>query len=106
MKNPYVIGFFLVFLIAIILVIDFSPRQYHYPEPEQPICIDGETKSCIVGSCNGTMACRNGKWSVCKWEILCEPGSRVPCSSEGCFNGIKICNECGTGYGNCTPILP
>lgn len=67
-------------------------------------CSDGETKTCTSGICTGLRTCRGGQWGDCSVNQLCSPGSKVSCSENGCINGQKICNACGTGYGICTPV--
>jgi hypothetical protein len=72
------------------------------PEPEkEPACSANETISCTIGSCPGTMECKNGEWGRCRIESICKPGAHYPCNSDGCSDGYKICNSCGTGFGRC-----
>ena len=65
------------------------------------VCQNGETRECIVDSCIGVSTCNNAKWSMCIWDRICEPGSRIACTEYGCTKGFKECNACGTGYGEC-----
>jgi hypothetical protein len=74
--------------------IDLSP---------EPLCGNGETSSCASGNCAGIRTCRNGRWGDCTVKQICTPGTKTSCSENGCANGYKICNTCGTGFGTCTP---
>ncbi len=65
------------------------------------VCIENSTASCTIKNCSGTMTCKNGKWLSCRLNITCTPGSKAPCVENTCIVGYKICNECGTDYGEC-----
>lgn len=107
MKSPGIILFF-IFLFAIIAYIVFfasaQPLELHYPVEKPPICEDGQKKSCMVDNCTGTSICEDNSWSVCSWERVCDPGSRIACVENGCAIGYRECNECGTGYSPC-PVV-
>ncbi|MEW6036121.1 MAG: hypothetical protein AB1529_05900 [Candidatus Micrarchaeota archaeon] len=79
-----------------------SPEE---PAPSKPsVCRDGQTQYCSSGGCSGASTCIGGVWSGCKWEQVCTPGSRVPCTKEGCFYAVRECNACGSAWGPCTGV--
>ncbi|MDE1798134.1 MAG: hypothetical protein KGH63_01880, partial [Candidatus Micrarchaeota archaeon] len=54
--------------------------------------------------CPGTQACENSRWGECApLPPICQPGARVPCSSNTCAFGLAQCNACGTGWLECRP---
>ncbi|MFH2106438.1 MAG: hypothetical protein ABII22_04205 [Candidatus Micrarchaeota archaeon] len=65
------------------------------------VCTEGAMQNCTYNSCNGYSQCENGKWSYCKMKPVCVPGSKSSCTDNGCVNGYKVCNDCGTDYGDC-----
>ena len=67
----------------------------------KPQCEEGESIPCEIDGCNGMRICENKLWSSCKLNTICEPGSKEFCYENSCVNGYKICNVCGTGYGDC-----
>jgi len=67
----------------------------------KPQCKEGESISCEIDGCNGIRVCENKLWSPCKLDTICEPGSKEFCYENSCVNGYKMCNVCGTGYGDC-----
>ncbi len=66
-------------------------------------CVDGLTRFCELGGCVGITTCLSGRWGGCQFDSVCRPGTTAPCTRDGCAYGIKMCNECGTGYGSCIP---
>ena len=64
-------------------------------------CEEGANKTCYIENCEGYSTCINGKWSECRLNIVCNPGSKKPCIVGGCIKGYAVCNECGTGYEGC-----
>jgi len=68
------------------------------PEPD---CQEGDSKACSVDSCSGLSYCIEGRWSACRWDRVCSPGTLAPCLSGGCAYAYKACDECGAGYGPC-----
>ncbi|MFA6530922.1 MAG: hypothetical protein WCT31_04280 [Candidatus Micrarchaeia archaeon] len=66
-------------------------------------CENGQTKTCMSGSCQGSSECAGGHWTPCYVKKICMPGTNSSCGDASCANGYKICNECGNGYGVCTP---
>lgn len=104
MKSPVIILFFVLLLGIIaytILFVSGGRVDLHYPSESTALCGEGQTRPCQVGNCSGTSTCKGGSWSSCRLEIVCEPGSRISCSEEGCVYGFRECDECGAGYGPC-----
>ena len=66
-------------------------------------CIEEQTKECITeNGCDGKQYCKNGEWTACyKNDVICKPGSTTTCAINPCTAGIKTCNDCGTGWGEC-----
>ncbi len=98
--------FFLVFIVAamailIIYVIASIPQETEEEKTGTKECREGETKDCMKGPCSGTQNCSNGTWGICIIERICEPGEVVPCVVDSCASAYKVCNDCGTGYGEC-----
>ena len=101
MKIDHVIAAAVVLSALVIVFLFFMPPMEEViPEPE-PICENGETKTCFAGNCRGEQVCISGRWSACRLHMICIPGSKAPCIEFGCVSGYKTCNECGTGYGEC-----
>ena len=98
--------FFLVFIVAALAIlvaylISSIPQETEEEEPETKECSNGEIRDCMKGPCNGTQNCSDGMWGSCTVERICEPGEVVPCAVDSCASAYKICNDCGTGYGEC-----
>ncbi|VVB66473.1 Uncharacterised protein [Candidatus Gugararchaeum adminiculabundum] len=76
------------------------------PPPSAPACTEGAVENCTreSDSCPGTHSCYKGRWSGCAVPKICVPGNRVSCATqdETCSYGAKVCNPCGTGWGDCT----
>ena len=66
-----------------------------------PECSDEAVYSCKLGPCEGVRECKNGIYRQCQLKKICEPGSISSCNEHGCATGRRVCNECGTGYGEC-----
>lgn len=94
-------------LVVVIAYVSFfavsGTVDLHYPveNGQEGYCVEGQTRDCAVGACNGTSTCVNSRWGGCKWKTLCTPGTKAPCLEHGCAYAYKECNECGTGYGPC-----
>jgi len=97
---------FLVFMLLAIaalvyvLVYGAAERSEEMPEAEKQ-CDEGKSGPCMKGPCEGTRSCTNGTWGACIVQKTCEPGEVVPCAKNGCASAYKVCNGCGTGYGEC-----
>jgi hypothetical protein len=98
----------LAFLAAFLIVLVYSlflanpqPVDLHYPGLDEITCQDGKVRQCSVGNCTGTSTCSDGDWGPCKLERVCTPGEQLPCLKQGCAKGFKVCNDCGTAYGEC-----
>jgi len=87
-----------VLLLAFPMTEDVPPVEASPPAAE---CNDGQMTECTLGSCPGKMTCTGGEWGRCMIAIICDPGKHYPCREEGCSEGYRICNSCGTGYGDC-----
>ncbi len=115
MKFYQIISMFLVFFLISTLayVFIYSPAL-SLPKSESTssiethsyekkiVCTDGANFSCMLGPCDGIRTCKKGQWSECYIIKVCFPGSNTSCNENGCAVGHKTCNECGTGYGECT----
>ncbi len=104
MKNFALVSFFALLSAILIYTFFFATggrADLQYPVEEAAVCKEGLTQHCMVGNCSGLSACRNGRWTACRWEMVCEPGSRASCIEGGCVKGYKECDECGTSYGPC-----
>ena len=67
-------------------------------------CDGKEKRACTLSGCPGTQTCYNGVYGSCVLpKRVCVPGRSIGCSSDSCKFGYMKCNECGTGYGPCTP---
>lgn len=69
-------------------------------------CSGDEFISCKMaeGGCTGKKYCVSGKFGECARELqVCQPGARLRCSLNSCSFGEAICNECGSGWGECLP---
>ncbi|VVB57614.1 Uncharacterised protein [uncultured archaeon] len=68
-------------------------------------CAGGTNRTCADSrGCAGQSVCTGGVWSVCRLpERICDPGARIPCSTDSCHWGFSICNSCGTAWGECLP---
>ncbi len=68
-------------------------------------CASGQTSDCALpNGCTGIRVCVNNGWSACATlPKVCQPGSKRGCTMENsCSYGFKVCNSCGTAYGDCT----
>lgn len=106
-REPDIPIFLIGALIVLVVLYIFSFWQGHgavgVNEPYlQRECEEGTTKQCMIDNCTGLAICRSGKWEGCRLELVCTPGSIMPCIEDYCVIGYKRCNECGTGYENCT----
>lgn len=98
-----------LFLFAVLLYVFFTPPKTTVKNTEptiikQSVCQAGNNRTCNVGACKGTETCNNGQWGNCLVATICTPGKTYPCMFKGCSCGVKVCNECGTGYSNCTNL--
>ncbi|MBU0527740.1 hypothetical protein KKE92_04625 [Candidatus Micrarchaeota archaeon] len=104
MKNPIPLIFIFLLFLSLALIFLFTISNPVSPKinaTNTKVCQNGETVECTVSSCTGVSTCHNAKWSMCIWDRICDPGSRVACAESGCSKGFKECNSCGTGYGEC-----
>lgn len=93
---------FTAFIVAVIIIAFVPLPQIEEPgEPGIPECNEGQTKECMRGPCEGIQTCIDGVWNKCTVEVICTPGTSTPCVSNHCSSAYKICNDCGTGYGEC-----
>lgn len=69
---------------------------------KKSVCTDGQDTTCKTGSCDGIKTCKSGQWTECFLVKVCLPGTNTSCNENGCAVGYKTCNDCGTGYGECT----
>ncbi|MFA5381773.1 MAG: hypothetical protein WC356_01310 [Candidatus Micrarchaeia archaeon] len=110
--NLYEILFILVISVSILFVIFIGIQKTETIKQNKEIdnltinnieCFENETKDCItINNCDGVIYCRNGKWTNCyKNKVICVPNSSTTCALTPCSAGIKICNECGTEWGEC-----
>lgn len=89
-------------------------QSYAPPAPEKGIylqqgeaappaaeCAGNETRQCEVNGCAGRQACQYSAWGVCSFSKVCVPGERISCSLNGCSFGYRVCNDCGSGFGDC-----
>lgn len=95
-----VIAALFIILIVSFLFIRPRPAELEYGE-EEPLCIENQTKECLVGNCTGASTCTGGGWGPCRLELVCTPGETVPCLDGPCVCGYKECNECGSAFGPC-----
>ena len=120
-QNLLLAAFVLVFLIFLAYLLFFSPSaasangnsagrtnpglQAGAPAPKSQ-CTDGDTLQCTTEKgCQGYMICRNGAFGGCLTnQQVCRPGTRTWCTENGCSQGYRYCNDCGSGYGPC--VLP
>ena len=66
------------------------------------VCKSGESKDCNDDNeCSGKSVCIGGFWTGCITEKICSPEAKTACVENFCAVGYKICNKCGTGYGDC-----
>ncbi len=99
---PIILFLFLAMAIVYYFFIAGDVPQAPEPPPKQlPGCEEGISSICMVGTCEGTKECVDGEWGTCVLEQVCEPGRIYPCSEYGCSPGYRICDLCGTGYGDC-----
>lgn len=71
-------------------------------EEKKAECVDNSVISCTTKEgCVGIKKCRNGVWSECIVVKKCLPGEKRACYINSCEMGYQICNECGTGFGEC-----
>ncbi len=102
----------LVLLILLISVVAYSFFVLPLPIAEkektyggsrsQPRCCEGEKRACVNDlGCDGESICFNGAWTGCTVQKTCNPGERALCIENFCSTSYKICNQCGTGYGEC-----
>jgi len=89
-------------MVAVIIIVFVPPPEMEgAEEPWIPDCNEGQTRECVRGPCEGIQTCINGSWNKCTVEVICTPGTKTPCVVEHCSSAYKICNNCGTGYGEC-----
>lgn len=88
-------------ILSVWLAVFGLPAPPQGPPPPLPLCNDGETKPCSAGDCNGTSTCSGGEWGGCRWVQSCTPGSVQMCFHNTCAYAVRVCNECGTGFGPC-----
>ena len=98
----------LLFVSVYYFFVQFIPSVIIHKNPtvSVPSCTPNTVETCIVGSCVGVRECTNeSNWGPCVVEHVCVPGDREPCTTikGGCINGVKTCNDCGTGWGPCIP---
>ena len=104
-EKSFLLLVFAAFVVGVIIAVYIPPPELEEAEePELPECSEGKTKECMRGPCEGIQTCINGTWSKCAVEVICTPGTKTPCVSNHCSSAYKICNDCGTGYGEC--IVP
>ncbi|MCX6770327.1 MAG: hypothetical protein NT051_06690 [Candidatus Micrarchaeota archaeon] len=67
-------------------------------------CTEGQTKQCNLSDCKGTISCETGRFTECRLgRKVCIPKSRTGCNLDGCHFGLRECDSCGTGFGECLP---
>jgi len=75
-----------------------------------PECEEGITQECTTSSgCSGQQTCIGGTWGDCELSApACEPNAVETCTpiinetSCNSFTGSKTCNDCGTGFSECS----
>jgi len=102
-KNAFPLLFILLSLLFVASIfIFFKPTLAIQSDDVLTLnCSDGQIRNCTIRGCPGSSVCVEGEWHGCKWDTICSPGSIEPCLSYGCAYAYKVCNECGTGYGQC-----
>ncbi len=95
----FLVFVFLVLAVVVIAVLSAPPEEITEPEKT---CTENETRDCMKGPCEGMQTCINEEWGKCTVEIICTPGTKTPCVVDHCSSAYKVCNDCGTGYGECT----
>ncbi len=66
-------------------------------------CDEGGEQDCKIGSCTGRQACAAGRFGNCVLpKKVCVPGTKTGCTLNSCQFGYRICNDCGTGYSDCS----
>ncbi len=80
---------------SVVNVLHVSPRP----------CTEGATRACTDSiHCAGQSVCAGGAWNACRVPPrICDPGTRIPCSTDSCKWGFSNCNSCGTQWGECLP---
>ncbi|MBS3067121.1 hypothetical protein J4450_00340 [Candidatus Micrarchaeota archaeon] len=108
MLNKYGPLFLLIVLLFVIVYAFFGPTiSQQAPSLSKismpkPACKDGEQEACTNSlGCSGERVCVDGAWTGCITKRICTPGARTQCIENFCSVGYKICNECGSGYGEC-----
>ncbi|MFH2100540.1 MAG: hypothetical protein ABII71_00430 [Candidatus Micrarchaeota archaeon] len=106
--KPFALLFFLFLVLTAALVITFTWNPVPGPseeKPEKPLeCAGSQMEDCVKGGCDGTRQCVNGSWGRCVLETVCEPGKLYGCQGPGCSPGYRVCDSCGTGFGEC--VMP
>ena len=73
-----------------------------------PECAENSEMPCTLSNgCTGRQVCLNGEWIGCIAPVpACEPGAVQSCAFQdaggACSAGMRECNECGTGWGECS----
>ncbi len=113
MFNNYGPLFLLVVLLIVITYAFFGPIASQQPPSlskismPEPTCKDDERIACNNSfGCSGERVCVDGAWTGCITKRICTPGTRTQCIENFCSTGYKICNECGSGYGECVYQKP
>ena len=110
MELRYYLPLLLLFVLTITFIYVFflyapSANAISFPSTkyttEITACKSGDSTSCIINSCSGTVRCVNGIWGGCIVSQSCIPGEETNCYTQACSVGHKTCNECGTGYSSC-----
>jgi hypothetical protein len=111
LKNVFPVAFLALMLLVLAYglfsqggSVSVSPRPAQ--QNNAAMCRDGQTQYCSLGNCSGLSTCIGGAWSGCRWEQVCTPGSTATCLKSSCPYALKVCNECGTGYGPCLAAEP
>lgn len=94
-------GAFVLCALVFFYIFVFPQKQEVSFPKKMTECYDGETKNCTVNNLPGEEVCIEGEWSTCRIRMVCIPGTREPCTQYGCVRGYKVCNEWGSGYGEC-----
>lgn len=93
------LAFFFIF--GVLLLFSFRPIQEEKIVKE---CEENATRKCYIGNCAGRQLCSDGEWGECRIDVVCIPGTVEPCVIGYCARTYRVCDECGSGYGDCLPI--